>query len=476
MNRRKFLQASSGAAIGYSIISPTTDGGASTLPAADGREATGQSQAPAFNDPAGPDRTHEQALARYSNWKFGMFIHWGQYSVASVEASWPIMKPSTTFPITQDEYVSLHKSFNPTQFNPDALVQLAHETGMRYMVFTTKHHDGFCMFDTSYTDYKITNTPYKKDIVAMLAEAARKKGMPLGLYYSPPDLNHPDYRDTSKPASANWNGEPTRPSWPTYLHYMELQLRELLTGYGDVVLIWFDGLIDQRKYDGYHIRRVIHEQQPWALINNRIGIPGDFETPEQFLPKTIPVKGKKLDFDHRDTGSQPGEAPKAEDFRLWETCMTINNTWGYNKNDKNFKSSKTLIQTLVEVVSKGGNFLLNVGPGPDGTIQQEFMERLQAIGKWMSVNEDSIYRTTYGPLQSLAFGKTTAKENKIYLHVFDWPNGSLKVDGIASRVEQVRLLAGGQKVPFSQSGNQLALQLPQQAPDPYVSVLEITHS
>lgn len=473
MNRREFLQTTSGAAIGCSMINAAASAETVAI-----QEKNPRTAAIAGNDVSpsrevDSDPLHQQAIKRYSNWKFGMFIHWGQFSVASVEASWPIMRPSKEFPITQDAYVSLNKQFNPTQFNPDSWVDLAKQAGMRYMVFTTKHHDGFCMFDTSYTDYKITNTPYKKDVVAMLAEATQKAKMPFGLYYSPPDMHHPDYRDTTKPVSTNWNGEPTRSVWPIYLHYMELQLRELLTRYGDVVLVWFDGLFDQRKYDGYRMQRVIHELQPRTLINNRVGILGDFETPEQFLPSAIPVKGKRLDFDHKDAGSKPGEVPPPEDFRLWETCMTINNTWAYNKNDKNFKSTRMLIQHLVEVASKGGNFLLNVGPGPDGTIQPEFVERLQAIGKWLQVNGTSIYGTTYGPLQTLPYGKCTANGKRIFIHVFDWPNGALDVSGIAAHVRQVRLLAGDRNLTFQQKGSQLTIHVPNQAPDPYVSVLEI---
>jgi alpha-L-fucosidase len=474
MNRRKFLQTSSGAVIGSTLISSSA-GNASVIVPSHGHNVVAAGRQNPLNSPSESDPIHRQAITRYSNWKFGMFIHWGPYSLASVEASWPIMKPSSEFAITQDEYVSLHERFNPTQFNPDTWVQLAKQAGMRYMVFTTKHHDGFCMFDTSFTDYKITNTPYKKDTVAMLAESARKNEMPLGFYYSPPDLNHPDYRDTSKLASTNWNGEPTRPVWPTYLHYMELQLRELLTSYGDVVLIWFDGLFNQKKYDGYRMQRVIHELQPQTLINNRVGILGDFETPEQFLPKSIPVKGKYLDFAHKDPGSQPGEVPSPQDFRLWETCMTINNTWAFNKNDHNYKSAETLIRNLVEVASKGGNFLLNVGPGPDGVIQPEFVERLEAIGKWMDVNGESIYGTTYGPLQNLTYGKTTAKENKIFLHVFDWPaNGTLQIDNIRAQVAGIEMLSGRSRLTFTNDGNRLVVQLPAKAPDPYVSVLQIT--
>jgi alpha-L-fucosidase len=412
--------------------------------------------------------------ARYREAKFGMFIHWGPYSLASVEASWPIMRPSKEFPISEMEYRALPARFNPVHFDPYSWVALAKAAGQRYMVFTTKHHDGFCMFDSSYTDYKITKTPYGKDIVARLAEACRREQMPLGFYYSPPDMNHPAFRDTSTPASKNWNGEPTRPQWPLYLDYMELQLRELLTHYGDVALIWFDGLYNEQKYDGVRMQRVIHELQPRTLMNNRIGIPGDFETPEQFLPDAIPVKkGKRLDFDNRATGTKPGEVPSPEDFRLWETCMTINHTWAYNKNDRDFKSAKDLVRTLVEVASRGGNFLLNVGPEPDGTIQPEFQERLLAIGKWLRVNGEAIYGTTYGPLQSLSFGRTTAKGRNVYLHVFDWQADQFTVPGLTASVESVSLLAGERPVPFHQNGNTLVLNTSGIDPDPYVTVFRL---
>jgi alpha-L-fucosidase len=413
--------------------------------------------------------------AWYRQAKFGMFIHWGPYSRASVEASWPIMRPSQEFQITEQEYRALPQQFNPSRFDPDAWVSLAKAAGQRYMVFTTKHHDGFCMFDSVYTDYKITETPYKKDIVAQIAESCRRQNMPLGFYYSPPDMNHPAFRDTSEPASKNWNGEPTREVWPIYLNYMELQLRELLTRYGDVVLIWFDGLYNQRKFDGYRMQHAIHNLQPQTLINNRIGIPGDFETPEQFLPAGIPVKGNTLDFDHKETGTKAGEVPSPEDFRLWETCMTINNTWAYNKNDRDFKSAQHLIRTLVEVASRGGNFLLNVGPGPDGTIQSEFVERLRAIGAWLSVNGEAIYGTTYGPLQALSFGRTTAKAENIYLAVFDWPSeDKLTVPGLQRKAKSVQLLAGNRRVRFQHVESALVLDTADIAKDPNATVFRLS--
>jgi alpha-L-fucosidase len=403
-----------------------------------------------------------------------MFIHWGPYSLASVEASWPIMRPSQRFAITESEYRALPKKFNPSKFDPYAFVDLAKSAGQRYMVFTTKHHDGFCMFDSAFTDYKVTNTPYGKDIVAQLSTACAREQMPLGFYYSPPDMNHRGFRDTSKPSSVNWNGEPTRTEWPLYLQYMQLQLRELLERYGDVVLIWFDGLYHQEKYDGSHVLRAIQEVQPRTLINNRIGIPGDFETPEQFLPNSIPVKGRTLDFDHHDAGSRPGEIPRHEDFRLWETCMTINTTWAYNKNDRDFKSSEHLIRTLVEVASRGGNLLLNVGPEPDGTIQPEFQERLRAVGDWLAVNGDAIYGTTYGPLQNLKFGRTTSKGRFLYLHVFDMPADEITLPNLPGRVREVCVLAGKRTLPFQRDESGLRFPISGLKADPHATVFRIT--
>jgi alpha-L-fucosidase len=416
----------------------------------------------------------EERTAWYRRAKFGMFIHWGPYSGASVEASWPIMRP-TPGGITETEYRALSKRFNPTAFDPDAFVELARSAGQRYMVFTTKHHDGFCMFDSSYTKYKITNTPYGKDIVAALSKACAADGMPLGFYYSPPDMTHPAFRDTSKLAKENWQGEPERPEWPLYLDYMQLQLSELLTRYGPAAVIWFDGLGHQEKYDGQRFVKLIRSLQPQTLVNNRIGVNGDFETPEQFIPKSIPTKDKNVGWLKDETRGIPQSAiPSAEDFRLWETCMTINNTWAYNKNDHEYKSTGFLIRSLVEVASRGGNFLLNVGPQPDGVIQPEFQERLRGIGKWLETNGESIYETTYGPIQGRPALRTTANANSIFVHVFDWPAGSLELSGLGTKILAARLLSTGLPLPFHQREGQIAIDLPAQPPDANVTVLALT--
>ena len=409
----------------------------------------------------------------FNDAKFGMFIHWGPYSVASVEASWPIMVPGN-WGISEADYRALPQRFNPTQFDAAAFVRLAKAAGQKYIVITTKHHDGFSMFDTQYSNYKITKTRYGKDIVAQLVAAAKAERMPLGFYYSPPDMNHPAFRDTSKLSAANWHGEPARPEWPLYLDYMELQLRELLTRYGDAFVIWFDGLDNEEKYAGARFHELIHNLQPMTLINNRIGLTGDFVTPEQRLPNGIPRKGATVgNVDPNDTGVLTAP-PAPEEFQPWETCMTINDTWAYNKNDRKFKSSTELVRALIDAASKGGNFLLNVGPGPDGTIQPEFVERLTAVGEWLKVHGEAIYGTTYGPLQSLPFGRMTAKGKRLYLHIFDMPAAGLELSGLKARVASIKTLDGGAAVKFTQTGDKLQIAAGGIKLNSHATVLAIT--
>jgi alpha-L-fucosidase len=286
-------------------------------------------------------------------------------------------------------------------------------------------------------------------------------------------MNHPGFRDSSVPASVNWQGEPERPEWPLYLDYMEIHLRELLTRYGDVFVIWFDGLGNQRQYDGLRFHRLIRELQPPALINNRIGLPGDFMTPEQRLPKGIPVKGSQVGATSpADEGLSSG-APAPQDFQPWETCMTINTTWAYNKNDTQYKSTTELIRHLIDAASKGGNFLLNVGPTPEGLIQPEFEERLRGVGAWLERNGEAIYGATYGPLQNLDFGRTTAKGKTVYLHVFDLPAAALEIRGLRSKVRGVRLLDGNKPLRHAQNGDRLAIHLDGVSPDRHATVFAI---
>ena len=458
-----------------------------------------------------------ERLAWYQEARFGMFIHWGAYSAAGVEASWPIMAPDlseamfrTQNRIGEAEYVALPATFNPVDFDADAWVRTAKDAGIRYMVLTSKHHDGFCMFDAPGTDYKITNTPYGKDICLELAQACARAGMPLGFYYSPPDMHHPGYRDTSKPAVENWTGEPNRKEWATYLDYMESHIRKLLTDYGEVSVIWFDALSNHGKYDPQRFHKLIHELSPKTLINDRLGDGFDFVTPEQFIPKTgIPARtGKPV------AGLDPGgdgffrlicflfkipgvrgwiraqmqkysdgtleltpvhqePYPSPEQFQPWETCMTIGQSWAYNPKETNWKAPGELVRNLVNVVSRGGNYLLNVGPTARGVFPPEAVERLQHVGRWMKTYHQAVYGTTYTPLLGQAWGQATRKGDNIYLHIAAWPaDGRLVIEPFPGQARSAALFAG-EPLPFHQTGQRLEITLPSHSPDPDVSVLVV---
>jgi alpha-L-fucosidase len=446
--------------------------------------------------------------------RFGLFLHWGPYSVAGVEASWPIMAPELAAllfgahpAIGEAEYVALAQRFNPVDYDPGEWVRLARQAGVRYLVITAKHHDGFCLFDASGTDFKITNTPYGRDVCAELAAACGQEGMRLCFYYSPPDMHHPGYRDTSKPAVKNWWGEPRRREWPGYLDYMASHLHKLLTGYGPVAAIWFDGLFGHEKYDPPRFHRLIRELSPATLVNDRLGEPYDFITPEQFIPRQgVPIRcaarpvatdgqikalltlfkvpgiGAWLkrsarryaagELELTKIATAPHPAP--EEFQPWETCMTMNRSWAYNPTDMAYKTPQQLIRNLVRVAGRGGNYLLNVGPTPRGTFPPEAQDRLQHIGKWLAVNGEAIYGTNYGPLPDLPCGTTTARNGAVYLHLWDWPAaGRVVLDRFPAQVASVRLLAGNEPLPFTQSVGSLSIDLPAQAPDPIVTVLTI---
>jgi alpha-L-fucosidase len=456
----------------------------------------------------------------YQQAKFGLFIHWGAYSVAGVEASWPIMAPDlseamfgTVNRISESEYRALPARFNPVDFDAEAWVRTAREAGMQYIVITSKHHDGFCMFDAPGTDYKITNTPFGRDICLELSQACAKLGMRLGFYYSPPDMHHPGYRDTSKPATQNWLGEPKRKEWPLYLDYMESHIRKLLTDYGHVSILWFDGLANHGKYDPERFHHLIRSLSPDTLINDRLGDDYDFVTPEQFIPKLgIPIRTGKP-----PAGVDPGgdgffslvkslfkvpglrgwirkqlkkyndgsleltpvmqeTYPNPKRFQAWETCMTMGQSWAYNPQETAWKTPEKLVRNLVEVVSRGGNYLLNVGPTERGTFPPEAVERLKHIGGWMQQNGEAIYGSTYTPLQSANWGRATLKENHIYLHIFDWPDSrKLEIPAFPITAEKIRLLSGEQ-LTFAQNKSQLEINLPAQASDVDVTVLKVEFS
>lgn len=391
--------------------------------------------------------------------KFGMFIHWGPYSVIG-RHEWARHR----FQIPQAEYDRYARRFNPVKFNADAWVDLAKNAGAKYIVITSKHHDGFSIYRSKVSDYDMEITPYQGDPLKALADAARRKGIRLGFYHSIMDWRHPDYVPKRAWESPNpkEGGNLDR-----YIRgFMMPQIRELLTEFGDVAMIWFDGEWEHTNEEQHadEVYEFIRKLQPNCLINDRLfkrqpGNRADFGTPEQFVPAT----GLK------DPSGKP---------ILWESCVTINTeSWGYNKYETEFKTERDLVRMLIEVVSKGGNLLLNVGPKPDGTIQDEFVTRLNAIGRWMKVNGDAIYGTTASPFARLPFfGRATAKGNTVYLHVFQWPaDRQLRVPGLANKVLSAKLLGDASaRLNVRRDGKDVVVTVPEGAPDEIASVVALT--
>ncbi|MDE2127778.1 MAG: alpha-L-fucosidase [Armatimonadetes bacterium] len=396
----------------------------------------------------------QQQFARRTAWwrkaKFGMFIHWGIYSVPADSrhgaAEWYFSNEH----MQVKDYEKFAPLFNPVDFNAAAWVKVAKDAGMKYMVITSKHHDGFCMFNTKYTNYNIVKaTPFHHDPMKDLSAAARRQGLTFCFYYSIMDWHNPEYLPRR-----SWDVRSVgKASLDTYIHdYLEPQLRELLTNYGPIGIIWFDGGWEHTgaQLHSQEINRLIRSIQPKVMINDRDHEPQDYSTPEQTIPANALPNG-----------------------RLWETCMTMNNTWGYSANDHDFKSAPDLIRKLCDIASKGGNFLLNVGPDSLGRIPQEEVDRLEAIGRWMKVNGDSIYGTTKSPWTRPQFdGRCTTKGSNLYLQVFNWPEGGLKLQGLQTHVKGVSALADGDAVRFLQVGDLLTIDKPSVI-DPTATVLQV---
>jgi len=389
--------------------------------------------------------------------KFGLFIHWGLYSVPAGEykgnpvggiGEW-IMNNGK---IPVQEYAQYADQFNPTGFNAGVWVKMAKEAGIKYIVITSKHHDGFAMFDSKVSTYDIMDaSPFKRDIIKELADACKKQNMPLGLYYS-------QAQDWNAPGGAAFGGH-----WDTlqdgdmdkYLDEKAVpQISEILNNYGDIKMLWWDTPIQMTPE---RAAKFIPElaKHPNLIYNNRLGggISGDLETPEQYIPATgIPGKN-------------------------WESCMTMNDTWGFKKNDQNWKSSEVLVRNLIDIASKGGNYLLNVGPTQMGLIPDASVERLKEIGTWMKVNGDAIYGTQSSPFKQLDWGRCTVKKvgdkNLIYLHVFDFPeDGILKVPGLASEVNAAYSLKNPEsKLQVENTGNYMRVNLSGVERDRFATVI-----
>lgn len=391
--------------------------------------------------------------------KFGLFIHWGVYSVLG-RGEW--VMNNEKIPIA--EYEKLPARFNPQGFDAAAWVALAKSAGMRYITITSKHHDGFAMFDSKVSDWNIVaRTPYARDPLKMLADECRKQGIKLFFYYSQLDWHHPDYFPRHN-TGVGYTGRPESGDFGKYLDFMDAQLTELLTNYGELGGIWFDGMWDKEEAD-WRLEKtygLIHRLQPQALIGSNHHLkpfPGeDFQMFEKDLPGQ-----KTTGFNEKQ---EIGELPL-------ETCETINNSWGYNANDKRFKSTKDLIRHLAKGAGNNANFLLNIGPMPDGRIQPEFVDRLREVGGWLSKYGDAIYGTRGGPLSPRPWGVTTQKGDKIYLHILDWEDESLVIPRVPGRIVSARFLKDGSKVRFTQNEYGFIFAIPKEARDEYDTVVEL---
>ncbi len=403
---------------------------------------------------------HDARMAWWREAKFGMFVHWGLYSITGGEykgqklpnsAEW--MMNRGKIPIA--DYEQYATQFNPTGFDADAFVGLAKEAGMKYIVITAKHHDGFSMFASKSNRFNVVDaTPFKRDIMKELSEACQRQGLRFGFYYSQAqDWHHPGGLGN------NWDKTIKRVSTDEYVREKAYpEAAQLLTEYGPIGIFWWDtprGMSKEALDSLYNTRSL----QPGLITNDRLGegYPGDHKTFERNIPAQGPAEGD------------------------WEVCMPISGSWGFKRGDTSFKTASTLVRNLADIASKGGNYLLNVSPTGDGTLLLQAVDRLKAVGAWMKVNGESIYGTTASPFGRLPWGRCTvrktAAETTLYLHVFDWPkNRELLVPGLKDPVRSSRLLAGGAALPTRQTADGVVVTLPAKAPDELNSVVVVTLS
>jgi alpha-L-fucosidase len=420
------------------------------------------------------DADRDQRMKWWREARFGMFIHWGLYAVPAGEYKGKRAKDIGEWimswaNIPRREYEQFAPQFNPVRFDAAQWVRFAKDAGMKYIIITSKHHDGFSMFDSDVSNYTIVkSTPYKKDPMRALADEAKRQGLRFGFYYSIMDWHHPSQyvNAPGKDETAGDRQTQMRDGQkPVYVAYMKAQLKELVTKY-DPAVLWFDGewVNWWTEPDGKDLYQYVRGLKPGILINNRVGkgrngmqglnkddqqYAGDFGTPEQQIP----------------ANGLPGID--------WESCMTMNDTWGYKSYDDNWKSPEKLIRNVVDTASKGGNYLLNVGPTAEGLIPAPSVERLAAIGKWMKVNGEAIYGTTAGPFSTPPdWGRATAKNGKLFLHVFNWPaDGNFPFN---APVRSAWLLTDPSKsLQVTAAAVGSIVHLPAQAPDPIASVIVV---
>jgi len=408
--------------------------------------------------------TNDTRMAWWSEARFGMFIHWDMSSVAGTEISWS-RKGSKPLDIYGDPagyvedpaYDHLYEKFNPTNFNAQQWVKLAQAAGMKYIVFTAKHHGGFCMWDTQFTDYSIMHTPFHRDVVKELADACHAAGMRFGLYYSPRDWHQPDYGigDNRK-----------------YVNYLNGQLRELLTHYGKIDILWFDSYGHGDPVDFWQIPEtwaLIHSLQPQVIINNRLKALRDKKNPVPTAHDNPPVSRGDFDTPEQKIGAFQNDRP-------WESCLSVvtapKGGWSYRP-DGTVKPLPQCIQTLVNCAAGDGNLLLDVGPDSLGQIPADQTDRLLEMGAWLKTNGPAIYGTRGSRLQA-SWGRVTQKGDLLYLHVFQWPNdGKLVVPGLKNKIISAAVLATGEKLKTLSDPKGITVLIPATAPDKNSSTIVV---
>ena len=393
---------------------------------------------------------YEKRMQWFVQARFGMFIHWGLYAVPA-RGEW--VRSNERMP--EEKYMPFFREFDPSAADPKAWVQAAKEAGMGYVILTAKHHDGFCLFDSELTDFKSTNTPMGRDIVREFLEAGREAGLKVGLYYSLIDWHHPDfphYGDRYHPMRSDPAASNEERDFERYLAYMHGQVKELCTRYGRLDVLWFDFSYNQLRGEAWRANELadmVRTLQPGILLNNRLEVSGegfgslargepapchgDFVSPERMVPPEglFDPQGRPL---------------------YWETCTTMNHSWGYCAGDPWYKPAPLLLKKLVECVSKGGNFLLNVGPDGNGRIPRQAMDTLKYLGQWMQINGESIRGCGPSGMEKPEWGRITRRENVLYLHIYENALGPLPLYGIsAEKIRAMRLLQDGREIPLSVS-------------------------
>lgn len=406
----------------------------------------------------------------FNDARFGLFIHWGPFSIPG-SGEWVMNERKLNI----HNYTNLKDFFNPVEFNAEQWVSMAKNAGMKYITLITRHHDGFSMWGTKYSDFNIMNTPYKKDIVKMMADECHKQGIQLYLYYSLLDWRRKDYPYETGRTGQN-SGRTGKGDYASYLQFMKNQLTELLTNYGEIGGIWFDGHWDQTEPEGSKDRTsridwkyneiygLIHKLQPQCMIGNNHHLSPFAGEDFQMFERDLPGENKSgLSFQ------------KASDKIPLETCETISNSWGYNLSDTYYKSNKELVHMLVKAASLGSNLLLNIGPMPSGKIQPEFQDRLAGLGDWLKIYGESIYGTKSGFIKPQTWGSITQNGNKIYIHIVDGKTTSLDLESVpVKKIKKAYLLKDKSPVNYTFKKAKLTITTTSNSAEPdQVIVLEI---